>query len=107
MEADGRKAWPSMTFPPRIVLHAPIAHRDRLRAFVERCLRDGVRLIAIVGAGAETLEEEIDWIVVGDGPKPSRFIVTSSHPNERLEDVLEFAAGWRCDGEDGLEEVRL
>jgi hypothetical protein len=48
-------------------------------------------LIAIIGEGAEALEEEVDWLVIGDGADKSRFLVTSAHPEESLEDVLEFA----------------
>ena len=92
--------------PPRIVLHAPVSDSATLAAFVEECLRDDVRLIAILGDGAEALEEEVDWLVVGDAADENRFLVTSSHPNETREEVLDFAASWRCDGE-GLLEVRL
>ena len=95
-----------MTLPPRIVLHSPVADRAALAAFVEECLGDGVRLVAIVGEGAEELEEEVDWLVVGDGSDESRFVVTSSHPGESVEEVIEFASGWRCE-RDGLLEVRL
>jgi len=95
-----------MPLPPRIVLHTPVVDERSLEPFIEECLRDGVRLIAVVGEGADALEEEIDWIVVGDGTDENRFLVTSSHPDESLEDVLEFASAWRCD-RDGLLEVHL
>jgi len=95
-----------MSLAPRIVLHSPLADPTKLSPFVEQCLGDGVRLIAIVGEGAEALEDEIDWLVIGDGTDEDRFVVTSSHPNEGLEEVLEFASGWTCERE-GLVEVRL
>ena len=95
-----------MSFPPRIVLHSPVSDQGALAAFVESCLRDGVRLIAIVGDGAEALEDEVDWLVIGDGADESRFVVTSSHPDESLQDVIDFAAGWHCERE-GLAEVRI
>ena len=65
-----------------------------------------MRLIAIIGEGAKALEEEVDWLVIGDGADKSRFLVTSSHPNESLQNVMEFAFGWHCERE-GLVEVRL
>jgi hypothetical protein len=95
-----------MSLPPRIVLHSPVADQAALEPFVEQCLVDGVCLIAIIGEGAEALEEEVDWLVIGDGADKSRFLVTSSHPEESLEEVLEFASGWNCERE-GLSEVRL
>ena len=96
-----------MRFKPRIVLHSPVMSPSKLEPFVEQCLRDCVQLIAVVGDGCADLEEEIDWIVVGDGSNPARFVTTSSHPNEPLEKVLEFAALWSCEGEEGVQQVRL
>lgn len=95
-----------MPFPPRIVLHSPVVDQTRLGPFVEQCLKDGVCLIAIWGEGAEALEDDVDWLVIGDGADKSRFLVTSAHPGESLEEMLEFASGWACEGE-GLTEVHL
>ena len=95
-----------MSLPPRIVLHAPVLDQAALEPFVEQCLKDGVRLIAIWGEGAEALEDDVDWLVVGDGADKSRFLVTSAHPEDSLDEVLEFAFGWNCERE-GLTEVRL
>ena len=95
-----------MTLAPRIVLHSPVVDHASLEPFVEQCLKDDVRLIAIWGEGAQALDEEVDWLVVGDGADESRYITTSSHPEESLEEVLEFASYWNCE-RDGLSEVRL
>ncbi|WP_232844105.1 hypothetical protein [Allopontixanthobacter sediminis] len=74
--------------------------------FLEQCLRDEVRLIAITGKGASALEFEIDLLVIGDGNDDSRFLVTSEHEDETFDEALEFASGWFCE-RDGLLEVRL
>ncbi|MBJ6122807.1 hypothetical protein JAO74_13490 [Sphingomonas sp. BT553] len=74
--------------------------------FIERCLRDGVRLISIAGDDAEKVELEVDLVVIGDGSDEGRFLVTAAHPGEPLNEVLEFASSWVCDRE-GLLEVRL
>ena len=95
-----------MSLAPRIVLHSPVVDQASLEPFVEQCLKDGVRLIAMWGEGAEALEEDVDWLVIGDGADESRYITTSSHPGESLEEVLEFASLWNCERE-GLSEVRL
>jgi hypothetical protein len=87
----------NMGYAPRIVLQLPVANLDLLEPFVETCLRDGVDLIAIVGDGASKMEDLIDEIVVGDGSDWSRFVVTSFHENETVEEVLEFARNWKKD----------
>jgi hypothetical protein len=95
-----------MSLPPRILLHSPVSDNGALTEFVERCLKDGVRLISIAGPDADKLELQVDMLVVGDGSDETRFLVTSAHPGEPLDEVREFASGWVCEGE-GLLEVRL
>jgi hypothetical protein len=95
-----------MPLPPRIVLHSPVSDRAALAEFVELCLKDDVRLISIIGEGADGLELEVDLLVVADGSDEKRFLVTSVHPRESLGEVLEFASSWMCERE-GLLEVHL
>ena len=67
---------------------------DLLDEFVESCLRDGVVLICVWGPECRHVEDLIDAIIVGDGDDHTRFIVTTSHRNESLADVIEFAKNW-------------
>ena len=96
-----------MRFKPRIVLHSPVADHARLAPFIDQCLHDSVSLIAIVGNGCEDLEEQVDWLIIRDGFDPDRLMCTSSHPDQTLKEVLEFASTWTCPGEDGVQELRL
>jgi len=96
-----------MTLARKIILHSPIKDESRLAAFVEQCLADGVSLIAIYGIGCEELEETIDWLVVGDGANPDRFLCTTSHPDEPFDDVLNMAQNWELERGDSVQEVRL
>lgn len=97
-----------MGYAPKIVLCVPPKNSDALKQFVEDCLRDKVVLIAVVGQGCRHVEDLIDEIVVGDGSDGTRIVVTSSHPQESIEDVVEFATVWVCeDGRDGVQKVTL
>lgn len=93
-----------MVLARKIVLHSPISDDADLADFVERCLAEQVSLLAIVGPGAAELEDQVDWLVIGDGSDPERFLCTTSHPDELFEDVLDFANV--CD-DGGVEEVSL
>jgi hypothetical protein len=86
-----------MAYAPKIVLQLPVSNHGLLEPFVEACLRDGVDLIAIVGQGASKMDDLIDEIVVGDGSDRGRFVNTSFHENETVEDVLDFARSWKED----------
>jgi hypothetical protein len=100
----------SMSLASKIILHAPISTATRLEAFVEECIRDKVILVAVVGTGCEAIEDQIDELIVGVGSDPDRFITTTSHPDESLDEVLRFASSFSAAGEpsDGrVEQVRL
>jgi len=90
---------------PVVVLHTPLTDPSKLDQFVEDCLREGVRLIAVAGPDADRIEDTIDEIVVGDASQDDRFVVTSNHAGEPIEDVLSFASSW--DGGSEVKEVRL
>lgn len=80
-----------MTFAPKVVLHCPTGYHMELDALVEQFLACGVKFVAVVGADCERVESIIDELVVGDGSDPERFILTSSHPGESVEEVVAFA----------------
>ena len=96
-----------MTVQPKIVLALPISDEAMLAAFVEQCLARNVSLIAVQGVGCERIEDEIDWLIVGDGTDESRFITTSSHPGETLEEAVEFATAWWVNADGPTEVVRF
>ena len=96
-----------MSYAPRIILQLPISNPDLLPSFVEACIRDGVALIAIVGEGCSEIEEIVDELVVGDGSDESRFLSTSSHPDETVEEVMEFASILEVNGTQAVELVKL
>ncbi len=96
-----------MKLAPRIVLQLPLGNPDALGPFVEDCLRDLVTLIAVVGEDATAVEDLIDGFVVGDGSDRSRFIVTSQHEGETLEEAMTFAAAFDAGGGETVQLVRL
>jgi hypothetical protein len=87
------------TFSPlkTIILILPLSNTKLLDPFVEQCLIDKVSLICVFGDNCQDVEDKIDWILVGDGSDENRFITTTSHPNDTLEDVKKFAQGWSLD----------
>jgi hypothetical protein len=96
-----------MPYAPKLVLRLPLSDEGALRPFVEACLRDRVELIAVSGVGAEQVEDLIDDLVVGDGSDSTRFICTSAHPDETLEDALEFAFSFKTGHGEEVEQVTL
>jgi hypothetical protein len=86
-----------MQFTQKIILHAPPWHSPKLVAFVEKCIRDKVVLVCVIGNDCARVEDVIDELVVGDGSDDSRFLNTTSHPNESIGEVQAFAEAWTLD----------
>lgn len=96
-----------MSYPMKVVLALPLSAPDVLGPFVERCLSDGVELICVAGPGADEIEDEIDWLVVGDGSDRDRFLVTTAHSEETFDEVLRFAKAWMGDKDAAEEAAQL
>ena len=95
-----------MSHAPKIILQLPLSNPGGLADFVEACLRDRVVLIAVVGANASEVHDQIDELIVSDGADAGRFILTSFHIDETLEEVLAFAKILEPESA-GIEFVRL
>ncbi|RQO63265.1 hypothetical protein DBR47_01570 [Paucibacter sp. KBW04] len=52
---------------------------------------DGVVFVAVLGPACREIEELVDAASIAAGSPQRNFILTSSHPDESVEDVLEFA----------------
>ena len=97
----------AMSYAPKIILHTPLADPAKLDSFVEDCLADGVVLVAVVGPDSNKVEDLIDELVVGDASDKSRFVVTSSHCNEPLDEVLNFVSHFDAGPGAQIEQVRF
>lgn len=84
-------ALPKMTYATKVVLHCPTGCHIGLDQLVEQFIADGVKFVGVVGHDCQLVEDLIDELVVGDGSDPRRFLLTSSHPCESVEEALGFA----------------
>jgi hypothetical protein len=75
-----------------------------LDALVEQFLADGVAFVGVVGDDCSRVEDIVDELVVSDGSDERRFILTSSHPGQTVDEALEFA---RSLSEDYAGEIQL
>ena len=75
----------------KIILNCPEGYKPELDAMVEHYIRNGLVFVGVVGKDCEKIEDIIDEIVVGDGSEIRPFVLTTSHPNESIEDAIEFA----------------
>lgn len=80
-----------MPYGRKIVLHCPKGYLSRLDAMVDEFLKDGVIFVGVVGQDCAKVEDIIDELVVGDGSRHDRFILTTSHPGQTIDQAAEYA----------------
>jgi hypothetical protein len=98
-----------MPYSQRLILHAPPWDSPALEEFVEKCIRDKVVLVCVVGDDCARVEDVIDELVVGDASDSERLLNATSHPNETINEVRKFAEAWTLDVDptEAVQEVRL
>lgn len=89
----------------KIILHSPVDDLSALRDLVEIWIVRKISLVAVHGEGCEAVHDLVDDLIVGDGGNEDRFIVTTWHENEPIEDVIEFVGTFGDEG--SIEHVRL
>ncbi len=87
-----------------VVLDVTGGRPTSVEAFIDKCLREDVTLIAVCGPGTREVEDEIDWAII-DHSEPDAHITTTAHEDEPIAEVLEFVAAFS--GVDIVETVSL
>lgn len=82
-----------MPFAKKLVLHCPNGMPAGMSAFAAQFVLDGVKFVASVGPACREIEDIVDDAAIAAGSPERNFILTSSHPDESLSDVIEFAEG--------------
>lgn len=90
-----------------VILISGTKYTNEHDAFLQNILNQKPDLFSVVGVDCENWEEAMDWILVmrdvNEG-KQDVFCNTTSHPNESVDEVLEFANLW-CDLKDWKRDV--
>ena len=90
----------------KFVLISESGYSPEHDALLNSILIDGVELFCVVGNDCEIWEEVMDEMAVGDGENV-RYITTTSHPHESVDNVIEFAKAWRASSKSDVKVVRI
>jgi hypothetical protein len=82
-----------MGYATKVVLYTPRGMHGGVEAVAHQFVADGVKFVGCVGADCEVVEDIVDWVAIEHGSPERNFILTSSHPNESVRQVVEFAEG--------------
>ena len=79
----------------KIILKVPLSSNADLPTFIRQCLTNGIQLISIWGPDATSTEDQIDWLIVEETSEAKYSIVTTSHEDESLEEVIAFTDSFK------------
>ena len=81
-----------MTYSGKIILVSTSGYvPERDDQFLRDLIAARIELFCVTGAGAKEWEDALDWACVGDDGRAEHTIVTTSHEDEPLAEVIEFA----------------
>lgn len=96
-----------MTYSGKIVLDSTSGYRpDRDDEFLRDLLKDRIELFSVLGIDADEWEDALDWICVGDDGLGDYVVITTSHKNEDLAQVIEFAESFETSREHAVQVIR-
>jgi len=81
----------------------PLRDDPLLRDLIE----SKIELFCAVGVDADKWEDALDWLCIGDSGEGGHYITTTSHPDEREEDVVEFAHSFATERAHDVEVIRV
>lgn len=81
-----------MTYSAKIVLVSTSAYSpERDKQFLRDLIAARIKLFCVTGVGAKEWEDALDWAFIGDHGPGEHMIITTSHEDEPLAGVVEFA----------------
>lgn len=93
-----------MPFAQKVVLHCPQGMPVGMAELATQQVAKGVRFVAAVGPACQAIEDLIDEAAVAAGSPEQNFVLTTSHPDESLAEVIAFAESL-SDGYEGPVQV--
>lgn len=92
-----------------VVLVSSSGYSHDHQSLLRKLLDERIELFCAIGKDCEAWEAAMDWLCINldtSGVLPGAFVVTTSHPDESLEDVVEFAQNWNSH-EEQTTDVRI
>lgn len=85
--------------PRKVILHSISRYDEQHNFFLKRLIDEKILLFCTVGKDCELFHDIMDELIVGDGTTELDFdMITTWHPNETIEEVIEFAKNFDIEG---------
>ena len=93
--------------PTRVVLHTQVPYDRRYDELLQRLIEREIALLCVVGVDCEAWEDAMDQACVGPDGEGQRFVLTSSHRDETLAQVVTLAKVMRFEDAGGVEVIEV
>jgi len=95
-----------MTYSGKIVLVSTSAYvPERDDQFLQDLIAARIELFCATGVAAKEWEDALDWACVGDNGRGEHTIVTTSHEDEPLAEVIKFAEQFSTSSQDSPQVI--
>lgn len=91
----------------KIVLVSRSDYEARHDHLLQNLVDRKIILFCAVGRDCEAWEDAMDWMCIGPDGESRGFVVTTSHPDESIEEVISFAEDWILDEPSSVEIMEI
>lgn len=108
MATDVRPANPvAIVAAKKVVLVSRSCYEARHDHLLQSLIDRKIVLFCAVGRDCAAWEDAMDWLCIGPSGEGSWHVVTTSHPDESVEEVVAFADAWSVDKASGVEIIEV
>lgn len=91
----------------KVILHSTSEFDEKYDFLLKRLIDEKILLFCTVGKDCELFHDIMDELIVGDGATELDFdMITTWHPDETIEEVIEFAKNFDIEGINN-EEIQI
>ena len=87
----------------KVILLSENGYSEKHDALLKSLIDEKILLFCAVGKDCQLWEDIMDELFIGEGEERDFDIITTSHPNETLEEVITFAEIFEFEGIDNHE----
>lgn len=90
----------------KVILNSKNGYSNEYDSLLNQLIEEKVLLFCVLGKDSELWHDIMDEIFVGEGEERDFYQITTSHTDETLDEVIEFAKNYKFEGIDN-EKVQI
>ncbi len=91
----------------KVILISSTKYKAEYDDILNSLIKRKIELFCVVGVDCQNWEEALDWLFIEGNNDESKLVITTSHPDETIEEVKEFAAQWETEGNSEIQIIKI